>query len=212
MMLCLNYRWIFLSFTVFAVTAALAQTPTPTPGPVTDASLNLAPSPTPALTPDNSVASPTPSPAASATPNWLTDIPAPAQNVTPLPTYTPMPTPAPYIAPGSGAADETMPTNPTAPSVTDTLPLPAPQKDQNQQLKSFEITPRSLDSFLNPKLPKMTLDDTIAFALKNNTDILNAIQQIRNTSGQLIQVVSQVVPNVTITSSFNQQAQALANP
>ncbi|MEO8206468.1 MAG: TolC family protein [Chthoniobacterales bacterium] len=195
-----------------AVSPAASATPstawlTDIPAPA----MNVTPLPTNAPLP---TPAPAVSPAASATPStaWLTDIPAPAMNVTPLPTEAPLPTPAGFVAPGSGAADETLPATSIAPTVTDTVPLPAVQKDENQQLKAFEITPRSLDSFIDPRLPKMTLDDTIAFALKNNTEILNAIQQIRNTSGQLIQIVSQAVPNVQITSSFNQQAYALANP
>jgi outer membrane protein TolC len=39
----------------------------------------------------------------------------------------------------------------------------------------------------NPKVPDMTLNDAVQIALKQNPDILNAIQQIRLTRGQLIQ-------------------------
>lgn len=201
-----------------AMVHGASPTPTPSASPassgdwipttVQEAALpGVTPSSTPAASP-----SPSATATASSSSTPISDIPLPAGNVTPLPSAAAMPTPAPYVAPGSGAPDESISLPAAAPSVQDTVPIPAPQKDENQQTKAFEITPRSLDTFLDPKLPNMNLDQAIAFALKNNTDILNAIQQIRNTSGQLIQVFSQAVPNVQITTAFNQQALALANP
>ena len=61
----------------------------------------------------------------------------------------------------------------------------------------------------NPKVPDMTLNDAVQIALKQNPDILNAIQQIRLTRGQLIQVAAQAVPQLVINSSYNQQQEDL---
>ena len=61
----------------------------------------------------------------------------------------------------------------------------------------------------NPNVPDMTLNDAVQIALKQNPDILNAIQQIRLTRGQLIEVAAQAVPKLQITSTYNQQQQAL---
>jgi outer membrane protein TolC len=61
----------------------------------------------------------------------------------------------------------------------------------------------------NPKVPDMTLNDAVQIALKQNPDILNAIQQIRFTRGQLIQVAAQAIPQLQITSSYNKQQEAL---
>ena len=62
----------------------------------------------------------------------------------------------------------------------------------------------------NPKVPDMTLNDAVQIALKQNPDILNAIQQIRLTRGQLIQVAAQAVPQLVINSSYNKQQEDLA--
>ena len=61
----------------------------------------------------------------------------------------------------------------------------------------------------NPKVPDMTLNDAVQIALKQNPDILNAIQQIRLTRGQLIQVAAQAVPQLVINSSYNKQQEDL---
>ena len=61
----------------------------------------------------------------------------------------------------------------------------------------------------NPNVPNMTLNDAVQIALKQNPDILNAIQQIRLTRGQLIQVASQAVPKIGINSQYRNQEESL---
>ncbi len=55
----------------------------------------------------------------------------------------------------------------------------------------------------------MTLNDAVQIALKQNPDILNAIQQIRLTRGQLIQVAAAALPQLQVTSAYNQQQEDL---
>ena len=61
----------------------------------------------------------------------------------------------------------------------------------------------------NPNVPKMTLNDAVQIALKQNSDILNAIQHIRLTRGQLIRVAAQAMPQLQISSAYNQQQEDL---
>jgi outer membrane protein len=61
----------------------------------------------------------------------------------------------------------------------------------------------------NPDVPKMTLNDAVQIALKQNSDILNAIQRIRLTRGQLIRVAAQAMPQLQISSVYNQQQENL---
>jgi outer membrane protein TolC len=61
----------------------------------------------------------------------------------------------------------------------------------------------------NPNVPKMTLNDAVQIALKQNSDILNAIQRIRLTRGQLIRVAAQAMPQLQISSVYNQQQENL---
>jgi outer membrane protein TolC len=63
----------------------------------------------------------------------------------------------------------------------------------------------------NPAVPDMTIAGAVKVALQQNPDILNAIQQIRLTRGQLIEVVAQAVPQLVISSGYNNQSQDLAN-
>jgi TolC family type I secretion outer membrane protein len=61
----------------------------------------------------------------------------------------------------------------------------------------------------NPNVPDMTLNDAVRIALKENPTILNAVQQIRLTRGQLITVVSAAVPKLGLSTGYNQTQQAL---
>ena len=61
----------------------------------------------------------------------------------------------------------------------------------------------------NPNVADLTLNEAVQIALKQNPDILNAIQQIRLTRGQLIQVVSQAIPQIGISSGYNNQQPSL---
>jgi outer membrane protein TolC len=63
----------------------------------------------------------------------------------------------------------------------------------------------------NPNVPNMTLNDAVQIALKQNSDILNAIQRIRLTRGQLIRVAAQAIPQLQITSVYNKQQEDLIN-
>ena len=55
----------------------------------------------------------------------------------------------------------------------------------------------------------LTLNDAVKIALKLNPSVLNGIQQIRLTRGQLIQVVSQAIPTVSLLSGYSQHASSL---
>ena len=55
----------------------------------------------------------------------------------------------------------------------------------------------------------MTLDQAVQLALKQNPDVKRALQQIELTRGQVIEVRSQGLPHVIVTSTYNQEAPAL---
>ena len=192
-------------------------TPTPTPTPI--------PEPTPVVVPEPVVPSPSPlstlGPLASPSP--LPTLP-PLASPTPLPDgtmpLTPPPMPTPVLPDASTLSDQL------------NLPLPAPGQlpeplvpgretdtlkdserlamQQKMVMADFE---KSLATLIakqrNPNVPDMTLNDAVQIALKQNPDILNAIQTIRVTRGQLIQVVSTAVPRIVINSQYRNQAEAL---
>ncbi|MCX7868389.1 MAG: TolC family protein [Terrimicrobiaceae bacterium] len=174
-------------------------------------------------------ASPAPSPAATPTA-------APASAATPAASPAPSPTPLP-----DGTAPASLPAMPApaledAATLSEQLnvPVPAPPQapeplrppteaeklKESQQLAmrqkmvmaDFE---KSLAALIakqkNPNVPDLTIDGAVQTALKLNPDILNAIQQIRLTRGQLIQVAAQAIPQITISSGYQQNASSL-NP
>ena len=179
--------------------------------------LALPPMPTPALIP--------------------TPLPDGTMPLTPPPMPTP-PAPIPTPLP-DGTMPLTPPTMPTpvlqdANTLSEQLNLPLPSPDQlpealkrtgeTTDLKDSEKLAvqqkmvmadfeKSLAALIakqrNPNVPNMTLNDAVQIALKQNPDILNAIQQIRLTRGQLIQVAAQAIPQLQITSNYNQQQEAL---
>ena len=218
---------------IAAVVAAFAQTnsqfpvstnaPEPTPTPQTS----------PLLTPQTVLPTPPPLPALSPYPTPLPDGTMPLA-VPPMPTPASMPTPLP-----DGTMPLTPPPMPTpvlqdANTLSEqlNLPLPAPTPFSEPLKRTGETTDlkdseklavqqkmvmadfeKSLATLIakqrNPKVPDMTLNDAVQIALKQNPDILNAIQQIRLTRGQLIQVAAQALPQLVINSSYNQQQEDL---
>src|SRR5262245_26890032 len=186
-------------------TLAPTPTPTPTPTPI--------PEPTPVAVPEPVVPSPSP----------LPTLP-PLASPTPLPDgtmpLTPPPLPTPALPDASTLSDQL------------NLPLPAPGQvreplapggetttlkdserlamQQKMIMSDFE---KSLAELIakqrNPNVPNMTINDAVQIALKQHPDILNAIQQIRFTRGQLIQVASTAVPRIVINSQYRNQAEAL---
>ena len=161
---------------------------------------------------------------------------APLASPSPFPTLPPLASPTPLPDGTMPLTPPPMPTPalPDASTLSDQLNLPLPAPGQLQEplapgretdtLKDSERLAmqqkmimadfeKSLAVLIgkqrNPNVPDMTLNDAVQIALKQNPDILNAIQQIRITRGQLIQVASQAVPKIGINSQYRNQAEAL---
>ena len=224
---------------IAAILSAFAQTnsqlpvstnaPGPTPTPQTS----------PLLTPQTILPTPAPLPAFSPYPTPGPDgtmplVPPPMPASMPTPLTTPLPTPLP-----DGTMPLTPPPMPTpvlqdANTLSEqlNLPLPSPTQFSEPLKRTGETTDlkdseklavqqkmvmadfeKSLAGLIarqrNPKVPDMTLNDAVQIALKQNPDILNAIQQIRLTRGQLIQVAAQAMPQLQVTSAYNQQQEDL---
>jgi outer membrane protein TolC len=160
-------------------------------------------------------------------PSLLGPSPTPAASPTPLPDGTmplaPPPMPTPVLQDANTLSEQL------------NLPLPNPAQMSEPLKKTGETTSlkesenlamqqkmvmatflKSLDTLIaqlrNPKVPNMTLNDAIQIALKENPDILNAIQQIRLTRGQLIQVVAQALPHLQMNSGYTNQQSSLSPP
>lgn len=223
----------FLLLAACGLTAAHAQ-PTPAPDPLTPETAftptaSPSPSAAPAATPTYSAVLPdaglTMAPGATASP-------APAAAQSPTPTYSATisdaslpatPTPAPGLV--------NPPAAPIEPDLDASLmnPGPAPTAVANPVRNPEDVTPSKatirklndeaiakIEAFVksqrNPGVPDLSLDQAVRTALRQNPDVLNAVEQIRLTHGQVVEVRAQALPQISAVAGFQQQETTLTNP
>lgn len=152
--------------------------------------------------------------------------PTPSPSPTPLPDgempLTPPPLPTPALENAATLSEELSFPIPEPPVMPEPLG-PASEDDklkeserlameQKMVMADFE---KSLAKLIaqqrNSGVPDMQLAGAVQIALRQNPDILNAIQEIRFTRGQLIEVVSDVIPQIGISTGYSQTAASL-NP
>jgi outer membrane protein TolC len=169
-------------------------------------------SPTSAPTPVASAPSPTPS----------------AEMLAPMPAGMPTPMPSPGVSPAAavqpsqipgldpqlegqieaGIPDPMQMTFPTVPTIAE----PKPEKGPDP-VTTIKLPPASsLELALAPGAQKMNIEDAIGTAVSKNPEILTAIQQIRLTKGQLVQVRAALLPQVQAGTTYQIQSEQLANP
>ncbi|MFM8810524.1 MAG: TolC family protein, partial [Chthoniobacterales bacterium] len=108
----------------------------------------------------------------------------------------------------AGIPDPMQMTFPTVP----VIPEPVPDKGPDP-VTSIKLPPASsLELSLTPDAKDLKIGDAIQTALTKNPEILSAIQQIRLTKGQLVQVRAAMLPQVQAASSYEIQDEKLANP
>ncbi|MFM8789081.1 MAG: TolC family protein, partial [Chthoniobacterales bacterium] len=108
----------------------------------------------------------------------------------------------------AGIPDPMHMTFPTVP----VIPEPVPDKGPDP-VTSIKLPPASsLELSLTPDAKDLKIGDAIQTALTKNPEILSAIQQIRLTKGQLVQVRAAMLPQLQAGSSYQIQSEQLANP
>jgi outer membrane protein TolC len=165
-------------------------------------------------------ASPTPAPVPPA--GAAVEEPAP---LAPMPAGLPTPMPSPVISPRpaltnaaslslglGGPVEEGIPdplqmTFPTVPEI------PVPQiQTTSDPVTSIKLPPASsLELRLTPDAPRLGIDAAIQTGVEKNPEILTAIQQIRLTRGQLVQVRAALLPTLQVNSGYNVESDTLAN-
>ena len=166
------------------------------------------------------VASPSPVPGATPSPTPAPLAPMPAGMPTPMPSPTASPFPAitntnvPGLDPQldgaieAGIPDPMQMTFPTVPDIPEPV---VPQT--NSPVTSIKLPPAtSLELTLAPDAQTLRIDDAVRTALTKNPDILTAIQQIRLTRGQVVQVRAALLPTLQAGSSYQWQDDNLSNP
>ncbi|MDD5200898.1 MAG: TolC family protein, partial [Terrimicrobiaceae bacterium] len=187
---------LILAASARAQPTSATATPTATPGATPTYSATLSDSAIP------SAPSPTPDPTYSAT----------------MPGAMTLPTPPPAPMPIEPDLDPSL-ANPGPP------PTPVPDVQRNpEDVTPSKATIRKLNeeavakieafakSQRNPSVPDLTLDEAITTALKQNPDVLNAVQQIRLTHGQVVQIRAQAFPQINAVAGFTQQQRSLVDP
>lgn len=144
----------------------------------------------------------------------------------PMPAGMPTPMPSPIAAPVTnltnpaslslgldspieqGIPDPMQMTFPTEPEI----PAPPMQKSPDP-VTSIKLPPASsLELRLTPDAKRLGIDAAIQTALEKNPEILAAIQQIRLTRGQLVQVRAALLPTLQAQSGYGVESDTLANP
>src|SRR4051812_27976125 len=84
------------------------------------------------------------------------------------------------------------------------LPVLAAEKS----VKTAKPAPRARTAVLADHVPEikgpLSLDRAVALALKQNPDLLRALQEIERTRGQVIEVRAQALPHIVATGNFSQ--------
>ncbi len=189
-------------------------TPTPTVTPLPDGTMPWTPPPLPNLSPvptlpplQPSLSSPTPDPSATPLPDGTMPLPVPAMPTPVLPDAATLSDQLNLPLPAPGQLSEPLQPPSEADALKDSEQLAMQQK---AIMADFEkALARLIGKQRNPNVPNMTLNDAVQIALKQNPQILNAIQQIRLTRGQLIEVVAQAVPQLQINSGYTQREDSL---
>ncbi|MFY8217312.1 MAG: TolC family protein, partial [Chthoniobacterales bacterium] len=96
------------------------------------------------------------------------------------------------------------------PNLSDVAPSAQSVEKSNQQAAA-QIAAFAA-SIRNPNVPDFTLDDAVKTALQKNPTLLNAVQQIRFTRGQVIEITAQALPQVDAVAGYQQIAPELADP
>jgi outer membrane protein TolC len=152
--------------------------------------------------------------------------PTPAAPLAPLPQGLPTPMPSPVAStpaaitniPGldpaldgtieAGIPDPMQMTFPTEPLIPEPL-----VSQTNSPVTTIKLPPASsLALRPAPGAKVLAIDDAIRTALEKNPEILAAIQQIRLTRGQVVQVRAAMLPTLQAVSSYQAQQDSLANP
>ncbi|MCX6974930.1 MAG: TolC family protein [Verrucomicrobia bacterium] len=186
------------AFLFLTIPAVLAQSPTPSP----EFKDLPAPPPLPQFTP-LPLAPVSPATSTTASPTPLPDGTMPL----PIPAIPPAPA-LPALQPIQGEQAPPVPAQASEPLAPGAETQTLQDSGKAAMTKEMAVTEfyKQLDALIaqqrNPKVPDMKLEDAIKLALKKNPDILDGVQKLNLTSGQMISVRSKITPQVSLTSDY----------
>jgi len=189
-----------ISTTLFAIllaaTPLFAQNPAPTASPQFQ---DLPPPPPlPQFTP---LPLPSTSPLPSGTPLPDGSVPLP---LPPMPAAPPLPEPgqisSELAAPLPAQAAEPLAPGPETPVLEQTARIAVTKEMATTDF--YKALNELIAKQRNPKVPDLKIEDAIQTALKQNTVILGAVQELNTSSGQFISIRSRIIPQVSVNSNY----------
>ena len=179
---------------LFAGLPLFAQAPTPVPQ-FQDLPPPLpVPQFTPLPLPDFS-----PTPAGTPLPDGSMPLPIP-----PMPAAAPLPEPSQIsselVAPVPAQSAEPLAPSPATPALE--------QSSRTAVTKEMATTDfyKALNELIakqrNPKVPDLKIEDAIQTAIKQNPEILGAVQELNTSSGKFISIRSRIIPQVSLNSNY----------
>lgn len=186
--------------TLFAIllagTPLFAQTPAPGASPQFQ---DLPPPPplpqfTPLPLPSNS-----PLPSGTPLPDGSMPLPLP-----PMPAAPPLPEPgqisSELAAPLPAQAAEPLAPGPETPVLEQTARIAVTKEMAATDF--YKALNELIAKQRNPKVPDLKIEDAIQTAIKQNPDILGAVQELNTSSGQFISIRSRIIPQVSVNSNY----------
>jgi len=186
--------------TLFAIllagTPLFAQTPAPSASPQFQ---DLPPPPplpqfTPLPLPSNS-----PLPSGTPLPDGSMPLPVP-----PMPAAPPLPEPgqisSELAAPLPAQAAEPLAPGPETPVLEQTARIAVTKEMATTDF--YKALNELIAKQRNPKVPDLKIEDAIQTAIKQNPDILGAVQELNTSSGQFISIRSRIIPQVSVNSNY----------
>jgi outer membrane protein TolC len=209
---------VFLAAGAAGDLAAQSPTPAPSPAPTDVSAIMKETFPTSAQI-DAATPAPAGVPAAAA----AMEQPAPlAPMPAGLPTPMPSPVPSPVVNPTNSATLSLGLEGPIEQGIPDPMQMTFPDGPQIPEpsvprspdpVTSIKLPPASsLELRLTPDAQRLGIDGAIRTAVEKNPEILAAIQQIRLTRGQMVQVRAALLPTLQAQSGYGVESDTLANP
>ena len=127
----------------------------------------------------------------------------------PLP-LPPMPTPAPLPEPSQISSEIAAPVpaqaaEPLAPSPATPVLEQSARTAVTKEMATTDFY-KALNELIakqrNPKVPDLKIEDAIQTAIKQNPDILVAVQELNTSSGKFISIRSRIIPQVSLNSNY----------
>ncbi|MFM8763340.1 MAG: hypothetical protein ACKOEZ_00685 [Spartobacteria bacterium] len=174
----------------------LAQNPAPAPRPQFQ---DLPPPPPlPQFTP-LPIPSDSPAPTGTPLPDGTMPLPLP-----PMPAAPPLPT-QPQISSELAAPAPAQAAEPLAPSPETAVLQQSARVAVTKEMATTDFY-KALNELIakqkNPKVPDLKIEDAIQTAIKQNPDILGAVQELNTSSGKFISIRSRLIPQVSVNSNY----------